>query len=94
MELFSDFGHVSVGPSDVIPSMILLVSLLLVSVRLLRRPIYLFVLFLGVLLSEFVALHLPEMHDKTYKQIIICNDDYKIVAYPYSICRNLQLKMW
>ena len=50
---------------------------------------YLFVLSLRVLPSEFVALHLPEMHDKTHKQIIIWNDDYKFATYPHSI---LQLK--
>jgi len=44
-----------------------------------------FFVFVGVLPSEFVALHLPEIHDETCKQITICNDDYKFVAYSHSI---------
>ena len=64
LELFPDFSHISVSPNDVIP---LAVS----DVHPLRKPIYLFVLFLGVLPSEFVALHLPKMHDETHKHITI-----------------------
>jgi len=44
-----------------------------------------FFVFAGVLPSDFVASHLPEIHDETSRQKIICNDDYKFVAYPYSI---------
>ena len=47
-----------VGPSDVI-------SLAVSDVRPLKKFIYLSVLSLGVLLSEFVVLHLPEMPDET-----------------------------
>jgi len=47
------------GPSDVI--------LLAVSDVRLRKLIYLFVLSLGALPSEFVALHSSEMHDETHK---------------------------
>jgi len=30
---------------------------------------------LGVLSSEFVALHLPEIHDEIHRQITICYED-------------------
>ena len=78
LELFSGFGHISVGPSDVIP---LVVS----DVHPLRKLIYLFVISFEILLSELVALHLPEMHDESHKHITICNDNYKFVAYSHSI---------
>ena len=78
MELFSDF---LVGSNDVI-------SLAVSDVHPLRKSIYLFVLSLGVFPSEYVALHLPEMHDETHKQITICNDDYKFAACSYSILRS------
>ena len=48
LKLFSDFGHISVGPSDVI-------LLVVFDVRPLRKLRYLFVLSLGVLPSGFVA---------------------------------------
>ena len=76
MELFPDFHHIFVGPSDVIP---LAVS----DVHPLRKLIYLFILFLGVLPIEIVALHLPEMHDETHIQITICNDYFFV--YPHII---------
>ena len=60
------------GPSDVIP---LTVS----DVRPLREHIYLCHIFRSFT-NEFTALQLPEMHDKTRKQIIICNDNYKFTA--------------
>ena len=59
LELFSNFHYISVGHSDVIP---LAVS----DVHPSRKPIYLFVLFVGVLPNEFVALHLPKMYGETY----------------------------
>ena len=85
LELFSDFRHISVGPSDVIPLAVSDVC---------PKPIYLFILFLGVLPNEFVTLHLPEMHDETYKQITICNDDFKFAVYPHSILQNFAVKIW
>ena len=85
LELFLDFGYISIGPSVDIP---LLVS----NVRPPRKSIYLSVLSLGVLPSEFVALHLLEMHDVTYKQITICNDNYKFTAYPHSILQEFIIK--
>ena len=84
LELFPDFKHISVAPSNIIP-------LVVFDVRPPRKPIYLFVLSLEVLPSEFVALHLPEMHDETYKHKIICND-YKFVAYPHSILQTFTIK--
>ena len=61
LELFSDFGHIFVGSSDIIP---LVVS----NVRPPRKkPIYLFVISLGLLPSELVALHFPEIHDEIRK---------------------------
>ena len=85
MKLFPDFGYISVSPSDVIP-------LAVYDVRPPRKLIYLFVLSLGVLSNEFVVLHLPEMHDETHKQIIICNDNYNFVLIHIIFCKNLQLK--
>jgi len=76
LELLSDFGHISISSSDVIP---LTVS----DIRPPREFVYLFVLSLGVLPSEFVALYLPEMHDETH--ITICSVDYKFAANPHSI---------
>ena len=32
------------------------------------------------------------MHDETHKQITICNDNYKFVAYPYSILQEFTVK--
>jgi len=84
LELFSDFDHISVSSSDVIP---LTVS----NIRPPREFVYLFVLSLGVLPSEFVTLHLPEMHDETH--ITIYSDDYKFVTFHIVFCWNLQLKM-
>ena len=60
LELFPNFGHISVDLGDVIP---LVVS----DVHSLRKFIYLFILSLRVLLSELVAWCLPEMHDETHK---------------------------
>ena len=84
LKLFPDFRHISVGPNDVIPLAVSDVC---------PKPIYLFILSLGVLSSEFVTLHLPEMHDETYKQII-CNDDYKFAVYPHSILQKFTVKIW
>jgi len=53
---------------------------------------YIFVLSLGVLPSEFVALRLPEMHDETHKQITICNDDCKFAVYSHSILYEFAVK--
>jgi len=75
LELCPDFGHISIGPSDII---LLAVS----DIRPPRKIIYLLALSLGVLPSEFVALHLPEMHDETHKHIIY-NDDYKFTVNPH-----------
>ena len=86
MELFSGFHHIFVDLSHVIPFTVS-------DVRPPRKPLYRFVLSLGVLPSEFVALHLPEMHDETYKQITICNDDCKIIVYPHSILHEFAVKM-
>jgi len=61
-------------------------------VRLFRKLTYLFVLSLRVLPNEFVASYLPEMHDGTYKQIIICNDGYKFIAYSHSILQEYTVK--
>jgi len=44
------------------------------------------------LLSEFVALYLPKMHDEPRKQIIICNDDFKFATYPHSNLQEFALK--
>jgi len=85
LELFLDFCYISVGPSDIIP---LAISDLCLS----RKFIYLFVLSLRVLPSEFVALYLLEMHDDICKQITICNDDYKFDVYPYSILQEFTFK--
>ena len=60
LELFFDFGHISVSPSDVIP-------IATSYVRPPRKCIYLFVLSLGVLPNEFLVLHLPEIHDKIHR---------------------------
>jgi len=57
-----------------------------------RKPIYLIFVIIGVLPRKFVALHLPEMHDETRKQITICNDDYKFVVYPHSILQEFAVK--
>jgi len=57
LELFSDFHYISVGLSDVIP-------LAISDVRPRRKLVYLFVLSLGVLPNEFIALYLLEMHDE------------------------------
>ena len=32
------------------------------------------------------------MHDKTNKQITVCNDDYKFVEYPHSILQEFVVK--
>ena len=85
LELFSDFSHISIGHSDVI---LLAVSDLCPF----KKLIYLFVLSLGVLPSELVALYLPEMHDENHKQIKICNDGCKFAAYPHSILQKFALK--
>jgi len=82
---FSDCCHIYVGHHDVIP---LAVS----DVHPPRKPIYLFVLSLGVLPSTFVALHLPEIHDEIYRQITICNDDYRFVVYPHSSLPEFAVK--
>jgi len=74
VKLFLDFCHIFVCPSDVI-------SLAVSDVRPPRKPIYIFIISLGVLPSEFIVLHLTAMHNETYKQIIICNDDYKFAVY-------------
>jgi len=82
LELFPNFDHIFVGPSDVI----------LLAISDLHSPkklIYLFVLPLRVLLSESVALRLSDIHDEICRQIIIYNDYYKFPAYPLSIYRNL-----
>ena len=49
------------------------------------KSIYLLFLSLGVIRSESDALHFLVSHDEISRQIVICNDDYKFVAYPYSI---------
>ena len=81
---FSDSGHIFVGPTDI--------PLAVPDVRLPRKYIYLFVLSLRVLPSEFVTLHLSEMHYETHKLIIICNDGYKFVAYPHNILQKFVVK--
>jgi len=50
-----------------------------------RKLIYLFFLSLGVMFSGSDVLHLPAAHNEISKQIVICNDDYKFVAYSHSI---------
>ena len=82
---FLTFGHIFVGPSDVI-------SVAVSDVRPPRKLIYLFFLSLRVLLIELVASHLPEMHDEAHKQITICNDTYKYAAYPHSILQEFVVK--
>ena len=69
------------------------ISLEMFNVRPLRKLIYLIFVCVGVLPSEFVVLHLSEMHDKTRKQIALCNNDYKFVVIYIVSCKNLQLKM-
>ena len=49
------------------------------NIRPLRKFIRLIFVFVRILPSEFVALHLPEMHDETRKQITICNDEYNLL---------------
>jgi len=86
VELFPDFHHIFIGPSDIIP-------LAISDVRPPKKKlIYLFILSLGVLPSEFVALHLPEMHDETHKQVTICNNKYKFVIYSHSILQEYIVK--
>jgi len=85
LELFSDFSHICVGPNDVIP-------LAVFDVRPSRKLIYHFVLSLGVLPSEFVALYLPKMHDKTHKQITICDNNYKFAGYPFNSLHEFTVK--
>jgi len=82
---FFEFFHTSVGHSNVIPIKVF-------DVRSLRKPIYLIFVCVGVLTSEFVALYLPEMHDKTHKQKTICNDDYKFAANPHSILQEFAVR--
>ena len=53
LELFPDFFHIFVGPNDAIP-------LAVFDIGLPEKTIYLFVLSLRVLPSDFVALHLPK----------------------------------
>ena len=85
LELFSDFGNIFVGPNDVIP-------LTASDVRPPRKHMYLFVLSLGVLPSEFVALHLPGIHDEICRRITFYNKDYKFVAYPHIILQKFAVK--
>ena len=59
-------------------------------VRPLRKPIYLIFVFVGVLLREFVILHLPEIYDET--RSTICDDDYKFTVYPHSTFQEFALK--
>ena len=54
-------------------------------VRVPRKPISFFLLPLGVGPSKSIALYLPVAHDETSKQISICNDNYKFIAFPRSI---------
>ena len=44
-----------------------------------------FPLSLGVEPSESIALHLFIAHDVTSRQVAICKDDYKFVAFSHSI---------
>jgi len=40
----------------------------------------------------FTALHLPVAYDDTFiRHIAICNDNYKFIAYLYSILQESQL---
>jgi len=52
-----------------------------------------FFLFLGFILSESDALYLPIAHYEIPKHITICKDDYKFVAYPYSILQEFAVDM-
>ena len=85
LKLLSDFCHIFVDPNDGI-------QLAVSDTRPSRKHIYLFVLPIGVLPSEFVALHLPEMHDETRKQITICNDDCKFAVYLHGILQECIVK--
>ena len=78
LKLFPDFHHISVGPNNVI-------TLAISDVCPPRKPLYLFVLSLGDLPSEFIALHLPEIHNKIRRQITISNENYKFDVYSHSI---------
>ena len=57
-----------------------------------KKPIYLFVISLGLIPSELVALHFPKIHDEIQKQITICNDNYKFDAYPHNILQKIAVK--
>jgi len=54
LEFFPEFLQISIGPSNVIPLQVFDVCL--------KKPIYLFLILVRVLPSEFVVLYLPEIH--------------------------------
>lgn len=84
MELPSGIHQIPVEHSDVIS------LLAMCDVCLPRKPVY---LFLGVLLCEYVALHLLVMHDEISRQIAIFNEEFKFVAYSHNILQEFVLKM-
>ena len=54
-----------------------------------RHPIYLILPSLGVMSRVSTPLYLHVAHDDSLsRQIAICNDNYKFVAYPYSILQE------
>jgi len=70
---FFEFFQIFVRSSDVIP--------LVVSEERPKKLVSLFSPSLGVTPSESIALHLHVAYDETLRQIAICNDDYKFIAF-------------
>jgi len=46
---------------------------------------------LRVILRESIALHLRVANDETLRQIAICSDDYKFVAFSHNILHEFTL---
>jgi len=80
LEFFLKFLQIPKDHSNVIP--------LTVSEVRPRKLIYLVSLSLGVTPSESDVLHLHATYVETPRQITICNDDNKFVAYPRSILQK------
>ena len=53
-----------------------------------KHPIYIIFSSLGIMPRVFIASHFPVAHDNLTRQIAICNDKYKFVAYSYSILQE------
>ena len=53
-----------------------------------RHPIYLLFSSLGVMPRVSTALHLSLVHDEITRHLANCDENYKFIAYPYSILQE------